>query len=54
MSQRPEGQVGRELPGGGVLGPNGSRAVSSDSYSHDPLVLGNWGPGQSGQSVDDL
>lgn len=53
MSRDPGGQVGRGLQEGGI-GPNGVQSVGSCSYSHDPLVLGNRGPGQSGQGVDDL
>lgn len=41
MSQGP-GATTERLPDGGEV------------YSHDPLVLGDGGPGQSGQCVDDL
>ena len=51
MSQRPRGQ-GRGLAGGVGLGQ--PKDASSNGYSHDPLILGNRGPGQSRQGVDDL
>lgn len=54
MSPKPGAPVGGEFPGGGGLRPDQPKDGSSNGYSHDPLILGNRGPGQSRQGVDDL